>query len=439
MRGVAVRHFIAAKNLVYATWFVFCIFVIAQVISLQPGLIRGHVRLHESRFEPAIVWSAEQRPPISEPTYLLRHDRDPDEAFPKIEVREPQVIWRSPPINHGIHTAAKSSAAVDESGIYVGGDSGWIWAFEHDGQVRWRVFAGASQRGIHGTAALDQDSVYIGAYNGRLYRIAKASGEVIFIAALADAIGTSPWIQDQKIYVGAETGSTLLGRLYVLEQDRGEILARSAWIDEQTHSSPMYFPNSRMALMGANDGHLYAYGAGGGSPQWYADVGGAAKGPISRALWRGLELALLGTWNHRLYAFRADTGELLWSSALAGRSQGAPILERGTHDQRLVIVNTHLPNEVIAVRLSDGRQVWRRNTEARINHGNLAPVTWGVNSWGFLLPCRETRICLAEGRSGKILWSVDLGRGFSSTPTVHNGRIHVVLEAGELVVLGVRK
>lgn len=433
------KRLIAVQNLIYAVWFVFGVAIVAQVISLQPGLIRGHVRLHEARFEPAIVWSAEQRPPISEVTYALRQDRDPEQEFPKIEAAEPQVIWRSPLINYGIHTAAKSSAAVDESGIYVGGDSGWIWAFEHDGRVRWRFFAGSSQRGVHGTAALDLDSVYIGAYNGRLYRLSKLSGEVIFIAALADAIGTSPWIQNQKIYIGAETGSTLLGRLYVLDQDRGEILARSAWIDEQTHSSPMYFPNSRLSLMGANDGHLYSYSEVGGSPQWYADVGGAAKGPISRAIWSGLELALLGSWNHRLYAFRVDTGEMIWSSTLGGRSQGAPIVERGTHDQRIVIVNTHLPNEVIAVRLSDGRQLWRRSTEARINHGNLAPVRWGVSSWGFLLPCRETRICLAEGRSGQILWSVDLGRGFSSTPTVHNGKIHVVLEAGELVVLGVRR
>ncbi|MCM2280915.1 MAG: PQQ-binding-like beta-propeller repeat protein, partial [Bdellovibrionaceae bacterium] len=89
-----------------------------------------------------------------------------------------EATWRRENGNVGIHNASKASAAVDASGVYIGGDSGWFFAYDHEGRLKWKFHVAGAARGIHGTPALDEDFVYLGAYNGRLYKLRKTTGEV---------------------------------------------------------------------------------------------------------------------------------------------------------------------------------------------------------------------------------------------------------------------
>lgn len=351
-------------------------------------------------------------------------------------------IWESEPINVGIHGASKASPAVDETGIYIGGDNGWFSRFSPEGRVIWRFRADRASFGIHGTALLDREFVYFGAYNGLFYCLRKDDGRVVWAARLGEAIGSSPVADGDFIYVSAETGfgrpasrervmfhyPERNGRLFKLDRRTGAVVWRTPWAGEQIHSSPTLYDGGRKVGVGANNGFYFSYDAKDGRELWRSDVGGAVKGtavadPEGRLY--------LGTYGKMFIALNGVDGHLLWSAPLSGLSQTSAAW---VPDLKLLVTAAHERGEVVALRARDGHVVWRVPSGTPLSRSSPVAVRERPGgSWRIWMMCEGASLCAIRPEDGKVLKTWPLGRVFTGAPAVLGGALYLALNEGGLL------
>ena len=196
----------------------------------------------------------------------------PNTATPRIKTR----ILKRQALNLGLDNISKSSPIVDDSGVYVGSDTGWFLKLNHDGDIVWRFYIPGSN-GIYGSAALDDKKVYIGADNGFFYALDKTNGDLVWANPVADSIGASALLAGGNLFVSATT-SHPDGFMVRLDCNRGETLWVSPWFGGPSHSSPVYDRNNKQVLVGANSGRFYAFHEESGKTAWEMQTHGQIKG-----------------------------------------------------------------------------------------------------------------------------------------------------------------
>lgn len=323
------------------------------------------------------------------------------------ELRE---VWRRDVGNVGIHSASKASPAVDDSGVYVGSDSGWFFAFDHDGNERWRFLARYAQRGIHATAALDQDSIYVGAYNGVLYRLAKADGRVIWQAKLGDAIGSSVLLKGDFAYVSVETFKPG-GHLAKVRRSNGRLEWRSAEFGEQGHASPTYHDGTGLLITGDNSGRLTAWRDGDGGQVWSQQFQDIKSTPLIHG-----GLVFITSWDGFLHAINPESGGVMWSASLGARSQGSPTALAD------VILAAARDGSLHGIGL-DGRVRWTIKRAGSDIKASALALSDGILSV-FVVACGARELCLIEP-GGKILRRLSLRGELSGAPVYFNRRIYL--------------
>ncbi|MBX2988533.1 MAG: PQQ-like beta-propeller repeat protein [Bdellovibrionaceae bacterium] len=187
-----------------------------------------------------------------------------------------EAVWTITPLNVGIHSAVKSSPAVDETGIYVGSDTGWFLKFDFSGREIWRFFSAHASFGFHSTATLDRERVYVGSYNGTFYALDKKDGRVAWHVRLGDAIGASSFMHDGFLYVAVETWRPD-GFLAKIDARDGQVIWRSPWAGEHIHASPALSENAGLVFSGSNTRSVFAVDSRDGTPVWTAEAGGETK------------------------------------------------------------------------------------------------------------------------------------------------------------------
>lgn len=344
-----------------------------------------------------------------------------------VPVRE---AWRSEDFNIGVHSASKSSPAVDESGVYVGSDASWFYAFNLDGSMRWRFYANQASLGIHGTAALDEKYVYIGAYNGHLYCLRKSDGALVWVTRLADAIGSGPVLAGDSIYSTAETGTTRNGYLARLDRRTGRVIWQSKWIGEQVHASPTLNPNGLYVYYAGNNGNVVALSTATGDEVWRYRGTEPVKGSLTYH-----EGALyFGAWDGLLHKIDARTGLLIWKKPLKGRSQSSPVVFA-----RLGLIALASGSEngggVQALRLDTGEVAWRQELPGKVRllgsgTGVIDARTQREVLW---IGCESDKLCALDAQSGRVLQEISLEKNLTGVPTVDRDRVYVALDEGGLV------
>lgn len=320
-----------------------------------------------------------------------------------------KMSWDSKMIsNSGSHDAAKSSPAVDETGVYVGNDDGTFAAFNHDGSVKWVFKIANAVAGIHATAALDDKLVYIGGYNGTLYALDKTRGKVIWIHELSDsALGASPALFEDSVYVSVETAKPLNGYLSRIRRTDGKTIWRSAFLGEQGHSSPTIDVDHRTLFAGANNGHLFAFDLDTGLEKWKFQAQGAIK---STPLYRN-GFVYFGSRGGYFYKLNAETGKLVWQTNLGDRIHSSPAFVEGMD---LLVVGS-MNAKVNAINAMDGSIKWQYDNGIReiqasstvIRHFGKTAV-WSV--------CGEKELCLLDPLNGHKKMSL-------AVPTPLNGEL----------------
>ena len=343
-----------------------------------------------------------------------------------------KVLWESFNINGGIHGASKSSPAVDDSGVYVGGDDGWFYAFNHDGSLRWKYYTFFNFRGIHSTAMLSDKYVWFGSYNGRLYCLNKLNGKLMWSLKLADAIGSSPLLYKGFIYVSVETAFL---DAYVLKINalNGKVVWRSPWLGEQIHSSVALNPKEKLLYVGANNGILYAILMDNGLVFWSYDVEKPIKGTPLVDIEKNR--IYFSSWSRRLTSLHSVTGQIAWETYIRTPSQSSPT-EIPTKD--VLVISTHrTDSSIYGIRKSSGRILWRKkleNTYTGLHSGFSARNKKG--QWLYYGACAKDTFCVLDPLTGEALQKVNIHNMFTGVPVPYKNYIYLSLNNGGLLKLG---
>ncbi len=322
--------------------------------------------------------------------------------------------WSVQPLNVGIHDASKASPAVDASGVYVGADSSWFYAFDLAGALRWKLKAGSAARGIHSTAALDTNIAYVGAYNGTLYALRKRDGELAWALRLGDTIGSSPVIVGDSVYVAVETFSPADGFVARVRRSTGEVVWLSSWLGEQSHSSPTIDERAGVVLVGSNNAFFRALDLASGIERWRVPTRGAVKDTACALDGVAYFTSIVGT----LYAVRVADGRELWHTALPGRSRSSP-----TNIDGILIVGTD-DGSLNGVSAATGAPTWQIRTEFKDMIGSAVATRDGI-AW---IGCGATSVCALRATTGEILQRLELGAALSSVPTLWHGSLFVATD-----------
>lgn len=318
-------------------------------------------------------------------------------------------------INTGLHSASKASPAVDASGIYVGSDSGWFFAFDHQFKLKWKIYFADSNRGIHSTAVLTDQFVYIGTYNGMLYCLNKETGKIQWSKRVGHAIGSSPVIYKNSLYVGVETTHPN-GYLIKVDAITGKTQWHSDWFGNQPHSSPAIDTAKNIIVIGANSAFVFGIDMITGKTLWKFESEGEVKStPVIYE-----DRAYVTSWGGKVFALDVVTGKSAWESLLSIRSQSSVALDK--ENRRLIVVDQ--AGHTIGLDLKSGNKQW----EQKFNFESLltSPVffKWQGTA-AFLMLCKPKFLCVLSSANGNILKTIEISAYVTSVPKFFSGEVFI--------------
>ncbi len=325
--------------------------------------------------------------------------------------------WRLDRLNTGDHTAAKASAVpLPDDGVVFPGDSGYLVALDADGEERWRTGTDTDGRGIHGTPAVADGRVYVGAYDGVLYAVDAETGDVDWETKLGGSIGSSPLYHDGRIVMAVEYADPE-GSTFVVNAADGEVV----WEDpehrptDHPHSTPAVDLESGRLVCGSNDGLLYGWSYPDLEFEWSFETesrnnDGEIKGPI--ATYDGG--AYFGSWDHHVYRVNLEDGSEDWSFETGNLVMSGPAIDPTLET---VFVGSHDGN-LYALDAQSGERHWSFPTDRPITG---CPTVYENR---VLVGSKDGGLYALEKRSGDLVWEVDNDGVVTSTPRVIDGAVY---------------
>ncbi|WP_226481723.1 PQQ-binding-like beta-propeller repeat protein [Natrinema amylolyticum] len=324
--------------------------------------------------------------------------------------------WRLDRLNTGSHTAAKASAVpLPDGGLVFPGDTGHLVALDADGEERWRTGTDTDGRGIHGTPAVADGRVYVGAYDGVLYAVDAESGDIDWETKLGGSIGSSPLYHDGHLVMAVEYPDPE-GSTFIVDASDGAVV----WEDPQhrptdhPHSTPALDLESGRLVCGSNDGILYGWSYPDPEFEWSFETDDSGsnqiKGPI--ATYDGG--AYFGSWDHRVYRVNLADGTEDWSFQTGDLVMSGPALDPVLDT---VFIGSHDGN-LYALDAQSGERHWSFETDGAL----IGCPT--VTDERVLVGSKDTGLYALEKRTGDLVWAVDGGGNVTSTPRVIDGAIY---------------
>jgi outer membrane protein assembly factor BamB/orotate phosphoribosyltransferase len=271
-----------------------------------------------------------------------------------------ELAWGMGPLNTARYDAPKSAAVVHGDSLYVGSDAGFIFCATLEGEERWRYGVRDQQRGVHATPLVQGGKVIAGAYDGFLYALDAASGELAWEKRPGQWIGSSAAgdPEHDRLFVGVEFGENG-GKLIAVRASTGDAMWEAP-AQGYIHSSPFLDAARGQVLVGCNDYSLYAFDAQTGARRWSSLTGGEIK---SNPTVSPEGLAFCTSFDGWLYALDAATGRPLWKRRLGHSLYFTPLCARD-----LVIAGSY-SSRVVALERATGHVRWVATTGDRVVGG----------------------------------------------------------------------
>lgn len=357
---------------------------------------------------------------------LRRLNYYPDESVPEAV----EVNWETP-INYVGHTAAKSSHVPTREGdtILIAGDTGRVDAYCPDGQQKWSTQTSATEKGFHGSPAIVGDTAYIGGYDGDLYALDVASGEIVWHTPAPEfggtlAIGSSPAYYEGSLYLIAEYGNPSTGALWEVDPETGEPLWSDRRIWGQPHPSPTIDLDLGLIMAGSNDGVVYCWDFPSLEFRWefQADAdgrekedgafraGAEIKGTVAAHDGRGY----VGSWDNNLYCLDLTDGTEEWSIDTGGSNMSNPAVDT---DENVVYTGSD-SGIVRALDAVSGDELWRTDVNGRV----LGGVT--ATAGKLLVGSYDSYLYALDRETGDRCWRVENRGRVTSTPLALDGRVY---------------
>jgi outer membrane protein assembly factor BamB/orotate phosphoribosyltransferase len=258
----------------------------------------------------------------------------------------------------------KSAPVLDEEKVYVGSDSGVMWALsQKTGSVAWSFTmkgVGSGRKRILSTPAVDEERVYFGAYDGVVYALHKHTGKLAWTYEDADWVGSSPTISHELglLYIGLEFG--LFGKkggIVALDIHTGRLVWNKTF-KGLTHSSPAYSQKHSKVVIGSNCGTVACFDAKDGRELWEVSVPAEVRGNITVDEKRGY--VLFGCYDSNFYILSLKTGEQIFLYKCYFPIYSTPLVVGD------VVVFASLDKNVYCVDLETLTLQWKFETEGRV-------------------------------------------------------------------------
>lgn len=230
----------------------------------------------------------------------------------------------------------------------------------------------------------------IGSGNGRVYRIASYSGEVLWSAPVGGSVDTALSFGDRMVFAGTQEGEVIAFDW----SDGQEVWRFSA---QGSIDGRVTYANGRVFFIDSNE-ILYAVNATTGERIWdlsngmpeFFSIKGAGE-PLVRG-----DVIYAGFADGMLRALDESTGDEIWSVYLGGESG-----EFGDIDAPLVYENGHLyavshAGGIHCIEASTGAMLWKLDRENVVGLANEGGFLFGASGTG--------RVFAIRAGDGQVLW-----------------------------------
>lgn len=320
-----------------------------------------------------------------------------------------EVDWTLP-VNRGDHSAAKSSPVRTPDGdVVIAGDTGVVRRVTPAGGVTWSTEVDATTRGVHGTPAIANGTVYVGAYDGALYAFDLADGTPQWRTALGDAIGSSPVYRDGIVYIAVEYHDPS-GAIAAVHAGTGESLGGDGWPTDQPHSTIAIDHETDRLAVGANDGVCYGWTMPDLDRAWSFPTDRPVKGPI--AVHDGT--AIFGSWDGHVYGVALDDGTERWSVSTGAEVMSGPAVR----PDGVTYVGNHT-GDVLALEAGTGEERWQATVRGAVV-GSLRATPDHV-----LVGAYGGRLHALDAETGDQTWAAPAAGRVTSAPLVTPAAIYV--------------
>lgn len=333
-----------------------------------------------------------------------------------------KVLWTSPPEL----LTRLSNPVLGANKAYVPSVTQIIAFNLSDGSVAWRSEVSAAKWGSFSSAAydLESNSVYIG--SGTVaYRIDADTGDIVWETPLGvDLVNGSPLVANGYVVLW-DNGffDPTQSKLYTLRVSDGGI-ERQVNATGSGACSPA-FDEATGRFYVTISKQMRAYDIASGSEAWTSPWTAADEfyGGISLA--NGYLYAQTYPFGGkgRLLKVDAANGAIVWDATCVENGDAAPVVQDG-----VVIVQGGFSDGVtVAHRDTDGSVAWI------VEQGDYAGTSAGSNN-GFVYSAgnRGTGLNVIDASNGTVL---DTRPGIAGSPSIHDGIVYAITQAGELIAL----
>lgn len=347
---------------------------------------------------------------------------NPQERFPSAQAMKDALI-----------AAARKTGILDRASLPAG-KSG-----STDGGVK-PIWSFACEDEIRGSAACQNDLVYIGSYDTNLYALNVSTGQLAWKFATQGGVTGRPAIQDETVYFGSEDGS-----LYAVTGRNGK-LVWSIPAGGPIRSSPKVAEGH--VFFGSDDRFLYAVNISTMQRVWRLETSGAVRSsPFvsdefvyfgneegefycvdfrSQVKWkfkakRGIVssplvdrgIVFFTSLDSSLYGLDARTGWAMWRFRMGKASISSPcrfenFLYAGCADGNIYCIDAN-----------SAREIWRFKAEHQVS-GSPA-----LHKDALYCGAADGNIYCLDNRTGRLRWKYATGGPITGTPVVYNDILYV--------------
>ncbi len=277
---------------------------------------------------------------------------------------------------------------------------------------------------VHSSAAIADSTVYVGSDSGYLYALELKTGELRWRYRIGSRIASSPAVALGRVFVGADDGA-----IYCFDAEADKRLAdqrigRQLWryrTGGPVVGSPLVTA-SGLVVVGSQDGTLYALDTKSARLAWrYRTAGPITASPVKSeaplvvvspddSTTAKRDIIYCASEDGSLYAFGERTGALFWRVNTA-----APIRSAPTVDARKVLV-ANQAGQVLALDGASGEEVWTRAFGGDVR-GSLTVADEHV-----IVPQFSGRLTGLDLTTGEPIWFSELPGPVESTPAAVRGK-----------------
>lgn len=314
----------------------------------------------------------------------------------------PAEIWSSVQPSFEAETSFESTKGVS------------VPASEPDSRTVKPVWTFKCEDEIRSTVAIDQELVFVGAYDNNLYALQAQAGRFVWKYPSSDGIASSPHVYADSVLIGSADS-----HLYSLSRGEGSLNWRFQ-TEGPVYSSPRAAFDH--VFFGSDDGHLYAVSITSGRRVWRAK----AHGMVRSSPYIGEEGVYFGTEGG--YVFCVDlSGQTKWQFQAKRAVTSSPVLAEG------LLFFGSMDSTVYAVDASSGWSIWRFRTRRPI------VSTPAVANGLLFIGSSDGNLYALDINTGRQVWQFQVEGQISSSPATWSDAVYFGATDGSIYCLGMKR